>query len=92
MKKASEYAEAILRDDTSRIVSETPREYGDEYLKRVYEFDDGAVVEYEWQSTPDGRTSPDGKFNHRFTLVTPPAKNPQNFAAGEIYVINYPVR
>jgi hypothetical protein len=90
MRKAEEYADIILRDERELIVSETPTIYDEEQIERVYEFDDGAVVKYEWQSTPDGRTSPDGKYNHRFTLEKPPSPNPGRLKKGVIKVINYP--
>jgi hypothetical protein len=90
MKKVEEYADIIMRDEREKIVSERPTVYETDKIERVYEFEDGAVVKYEWQNTPDGRTSPDGKFNHRFTLVTAPTPNPHGFEAGVIKQINYP--
>lgn len=91
MKNAEQYADIIMNDDREKIVSEIPTVYDDDRIERVYEFGDGAVVKYEWQSTPDGRTSPDGKYNHRFTLVEPPSPNPGKLKKGVIKVINYPV-
>lgn len=90
MKTAEEYADVIMRDEREKIVSETPIVYEAERIERIYEFADGAIVKYEWQSTPDGRTSPDEKFNHRFSLISPPEPNPNNFKKGIIKVINYP--
>ena len=90
MKNAEEYAEIIMRDEREKIVSETPTVYETDKIERVYEFADGAVVKYEWQNTPDGRTSATGAFNHRFTLVTPPDPNPRKFKKGIIKEINYP--
>lgn len=92
MKKAEEYAEIILRDEREKIVRETPTVYESDKIERIYEFRDGAVVKYEWQSTPDGRTSPTGEFNHRFTLLEPPSPNPEDFKKGIIKQINYPSR
>lgn len=91
MRKAEDYANIIMNDERDQIVSETPTVYEDDRIERVYEFDDGAVVKYEWQSTPDGRTSPDGKYNHRFTLEKLPSPNPGKLKKGVIRVINYPV-
>jgi hypothetical protein len=91
MKTAEEYADIIMRDEREKIVSETPSVYEADRIERVYEFPDGAVVKYEWQSTPDGRTSADGKFNHRFTLITLPKSNPNGFKEGIIKVISYPI-
>lgn len=90
MKNAADYADQILADDLENIVSETPTVYDAERIERIYEFADGAIVKYEWQSTPDGRTSPDGLFNHRFTLLAAPAPNPHKFKKGIIKVIDYP--
>lgn len=92
MKKAEEYAEIIMRDEREQIVSETPTVYETGRIERIYEFADGAVVKYEWQSTPDGRTSATGAFNHRFTLVTLPEPNPNKFKKGIIREINYPLQ
>jgi len=90
MKKAEEYADIILRDEREKIVSETPTVYETNKIERVYEFADGAIVKYEWQSTPDGRTSANGKFNHRFSLTTLPDPNPNGFKKGVIKQIDYP--
>ncbi len=90
MKKAEEYADIIMRDDREKIVSETPTIYDNDKIERIYEFADGAIVKYEWQNTPDGRTSASGDFNHRFTLTALPDPNPNSFKKGIIKVINYP--
>jgi len=90
MKNAEEYADIIMRDEREKIVSETPTVYETDRIERLYEFADGALVKYEWQNTPDGRTSADGKFNHRFTLITLPKTNRNGFKKGIIKVINYP--
>lgn len=90
MKSTEEYADIIMRDEREKIVSETPTVYETDKIERLYEFADGAVVRYEWQGTPDGRTSADGKFNHRFTLITLPEPNPNGFKKGVIRQIDYP--
>ena len=90
MKSTEEYAEIIMRDEREKIVSETPTVYETDRIVRVYEFEDGAIVKYEWQATPDGRTSETGEFNHRFTLTTLPDPNSHGFKKGIIKVINYP--
>lgn len=86
MKNAEEYADIIIRDERERIVRETPTVYEDEKIERIYEFDDGAVLKYEWQHAPAAEA-----FNHKFTLIEPPAPNPQRFRTGVVKVINYPV-
>ncbi len=90
MKSSEEYADIIIRDEREKIVNETPTVYTADKIERVYEFADGAVVKYEWQSTPDGRTSPDERFCHQWSLINPPASNPNKFKKGIIKVINYP--
>lgn len=90
MKKSADYADIIMRDEREKIVSETPTVYETDRIVRVYEFADGAIVKYEWQATPDGRTSETGEFNHRFTLTTLPNPNPHDLKKGIIKVINYP--
>ena len=89
MKKAEDYADIIMRDEREKIVSEKPTVYENDKIERVYEFADGAVVRYEWQNTPDGRTSANGEFNHRFTLITLPDPNPHKFKKGIIKQIDY---
>ncbi len=90
MKKTIEYAEIIMNDEREKIVAETPTIYESDKIERIYEFADGAIVKYEWQATPDGRTSAVGAFNHRFTLISLPPKNPHGFKKGIIKEIDYP--
>ena len=73
----------IKEDDTEKIVRETPTVYEADRIDREYEFDDGAVVKYEW------RDAVLNEFNHRFTLVTPPKPNPGKLKAGVIRTIEY---
>jgi hypothetical protein len=90
MKTSAAYADIILADEREKIISETPTIYQDDKIERIYEFADGAIVKYEWQSTPDGRTSAEEIFNHRFTLIALPEPNPNKLKKGIIRVINYP--
>lgn len=90
MNTAEEYADIIIRDEIEKIVKETPTVYTDDVIERVYEFADGAIVKYEWQSTIGGRTSAEERYNHQFSLITLPVPNPNNFKIGIIKVINYP--
>ncbi len=89
MQDAEEYAEIIIRDETERIVSEKPTVYSDHKIERIYEFEDGAVVKYEWQTRPAENASNAENYNHRFTLITPPSPNPCKFETGVIKAINY---
>lgn len=90
MKSAEEYANIIIRDETAKIVAETPTVYTADKIERIYEFADGAIVKYEWQSSPSGRTSENGDYNHKFTLTVLPTPNPNKFEIGVVKVINYP--
>jgi hypothetical protein len=90
MKNAEEYADIIIRDEREKIVSEKPTVYTDDKIERVYEFGDGAIVKYEWQSSPTGRTSAIERYNHKFSLTKLPSPNPNKFKTGVVKVINYP--
>lgn len=72
-----------MQDETEKIVRETPTVYEDTRIEREYEFEDGAVVKYEW------RDASLGDFNHQFTLVQPPKPNPGKFSPGVIKTIDY---
>ena len=85
MKNAEEYADIIIRDDREKISSETPTDYTDEKIEKLYEFSDGAVVKYEWQNAPTKNET----YNHRFTLLAPPSPNPNKLKKGIIKSIDY---
>lgn len=80
---AEKYVAIIMNDDLEKIVRETPTVYENARIEREYEFEDGAVVKYEWQDISIG------EFNHRFTLVRAPQPNPHKYAAGVIRTIGY---
>lgn len=80
---SEKYVAIIMNDDTERIVRETPTVYENARIEREYEFEDGAVVRYEWRDVSLGG------FNHRFTLVRPPKPNPRKLSAGVIRTIDY---
>ena len=90
MKSAEEYANIIIRDEREKIVAETPTVYTPDKIERIYEFADGAIVKYEWQSSPSGRTSENGDYNHKFSLTVLPTPNPHKFKIGVVKVIDYP--
>ena len=87
MKNAEGYADIIIRDERDKIVSEKPTIYSDEKIERIYEFEDGAVVKYEWQNVEAGKQPETERFNHKFTLTELPSPNPQKFKKGVIKVI-----
>ncbi len=80
---AEKYVGIIMRDETDEIVSETPTVYENARIERVYEFSDGAIVKYEWQDVSIR------DFNHRFTLIEAPKKNPGKLEPGVIKTIDY---
>ena len=87
IQNAEKYAEVILNDEREKIAAETPTVFTDDKIERVYEFADGAVVKYEWQSQPAANAAE--KYNHRFTLLNPPTANSNNLKKGIIKVIDY---
>lgn len=89
MKNAEEYADIIIRDEREKISKETPTRYGDDRIERVYEFDDGATVRYDWQSRRASENSKNESYNHRFVLVTLPSPNPLRLKKGIIKKIDY---
>lgn len=91
MKKidsAEKYARIIMEDDLNQIAWEETLDHGDDYIAREYEITDGAFIKYEWRSFPG--KSANENYNHRFTLVTPPKKNPDKLKPGIIYQIDHP--
>ncbi len=89
MNTILEYVEIITHDLRDKIVSETPTVYEDDYLERVYEFEDGAILSYEWRDFPSNKVPIEDRFNHRFSLKKLPTPNPNNFELGVIKSINY---
>lgn len=87
VQNAEEYAEIILNDEREKIVAETPTVFTGDKIERVYEFGDGAVVKYEWQSFPAATKTE--KYNHRFTLLALPTTDSGAMKTGIIKVINY---
>ncbi|MCC6327879.1 MAG: hypothetical protein IT174_05145 [Acidobacteria bacterium] len=80
---AEKYVGIIMRDDTEKFVRETPKIYEPHHIVREYEFEDGAIVTYEWRDTSFG------DFNHQFTLIQAPNKNPDKLKPGIIKTISY---
>ena len=80
---AEDYVQIIMRDDTEKFVRETPVLYENARIEREYEFEDGAVIRYEWRDISLGG------FNHQFTLVKTPTHNSSELATGVIKTIDY---
>ena len=66
--KSNRYVTNIIQDIQNTFVREQTIKFSETRIERVYEFDDGAVVKYEWQDFPPTGNDED-KYNHRFTLV-----------------------
>lgn len=80
------YANSIIEDVRSRFTHEETTKFTDDEIERIYEFEDGAVVKYEWRKGGRGRG---GGFNHRFTMVKPPKPNPNKLKKGVIREIGF---
>lgn len=86
--QADEYVRIIMEDDLEKIAGEETVIYKEnEKIERLYTFDDGAVVRYEWQSFPFDASAE--RYNHRFSLVTLPSPNPNKLKSGVIKTIDY---
>lgn len=83
----NQYVNIITSDVFEEIADEETIVQTSEKIERLYYFHDGAVVRYEWQGFPFGK--PAESFNHRFTLITPPAPNPRQFETGVIKTIEF---
>jgi hypothetical protein len=82
------YVTSIIEDIQTRFIEEKTTRFSEGFIEREYTFEDGAVVKYEWQDAP--RSGSADKFNHKFTLLTPPKPNPHKLKKGVIKEINYP--
>jgi hypothetical protein len=87
-KNTNSYVNSIIQDIQNHFVKEKTLKHSNVKIERIYEFEDGAVIKYEWQDAP--RSGSAGKFNHRFTLESPPKPNPNKLKKGVIRIINYP--
>ncbi|MFV0388895.1 MAG: hypothetical protein ACK5NT_09070 [Pyrinomonadaceae bacterium] len=85
-KATKMYINSIIEDVQTRFVSEETTFFSENRIERMYEFADGAIVKYEWQSPFE--SGADG-FNHKFTLSTPPKPNPEKLKVGVLRVITY---
>lgn len=81
------YVNAIIEDVQNSFVREQTISFSDSKIERVYEFEDGAVIRYEWQ---DETASAHGEsFNHRFTLIKVPTPNQGDLELGIIKNVHY---
>ncbi len=86
-EQTENYVKSILQDIRNHFVKEETVEYSEDKIERLYEFEDGAVIKYEWQNAP--RFDSAGTYNHKFTLETVPKPNPSKLKTGVIKVIDY---
>lgn len=82
------YVNSIIQDIQNHFVREETVKHSKTRIERIYEFEDGAVIKYEWQDAP--RSGAGDRFNHRFTLENPPKPNPEKLKKGLTRSINYP--
>ncbi|MEZ5305686.1 MAG: hypothetical protein R2684_00930 [Pyrinomonadaceae bacterium] len=87
-KYTNYYVTSIIQDIQTRFVEEKTTKFSARKIERMYEFDDGAVVTYEWQDSAS--VSGDEDYNHRFTLKKVPKPNPNKLKPGIIKVIPHP--
>ena len=85
--QANYYINAIIKDVQNAFVREETTTFNNSKIVREYEFEDGAIIKYEWQSEESAKNGE--VFNHRFTLIKPPTPNSGNLEQGVIKVINY---
>lgn len=86
-KHTNYYVTSIIQDIQTRFITEKTTKFSLSQIERTYEFDDGAVVKYEWRDAV-AASEKDG-FNHRFTLTKPPKPNPHKLTKGVIKVIEH---
>jgi phage baseplate assembly protein gpV len=81
------YVNAIIKDVQNAFVREETTSFSESRIERIYEFEDGAIVKYEWQ---DEESSIRGEnYNHRFTLIKLPTPNPGNLELGVLKTVGY---
>ena len=86
-KQINMYVTSIIEDIRTRFTNEETTKFSEDFIERIYTFEDGAVIKYEWQNGE--RSGSKDKFNHRFTLETLPKPNPNKLKKGVIKTINY---
>ncbi len=80
-----EYVKIIVEDDLNRISGENTVIQEPFYIRREYQIDDGAVIQYEWRAFPGDAA--DENFNHRFTLTELAKPNPSKHKVGVLKTI-----
>jgi hypothetical protein len=84
---ANFYVNAIIKDIQNQFVREETTNFSEGKIEREYEFEDGAIVKYEWQNRDESQKNE--PFNHRFTLIKTPIENEDDLQIGIIKVLNY---
>lgn len=86
--KGEDYVKIIIEDELDRIAWEDTIVQEPAYIRRDYEIDDGAVIQYEWRVFPG--ESEDDKYNHRFTMTILPKNNSEKLKLGLLKSIPHP--
>lgn len=86
--KGEDYVKIIIEDELDRIAWEDTIVREPAYIRREYEIDDGAVIQYEWRAFPG--ESADDNYNHRFTMTILPRENPAELELGLLKTIPHP--
>ncbi len=81
------YVNAIIKDIQNAFVREETIIFSESNIERIYEFEDGAIIRYEWQS--ETQAAMNEEFNHRFSMIKLPSPNTDNFQNGIIKTISY---
>ncbi len=82
------YVRIIIEDERDRITSDDTVVREPAYIRREYEIDDGAVIQYEWRAFP-GKSAEDN-YNHRFTMTILPKNNKEKLKLGLLKTIPHP--
>lgn len=85
--QANYYVNAIIKDVQNAFIREETLSFNDSKIVREYEFEDGAIIKYEWQS--EAESAKENSFNHRFTMTKVPTPNKGNLELGVIKVVKY---
>lgn len=85
--QANYYVNAIIKDVQNAFIREETLSFNDSKIVREYEFEDGAIIKYEWQSEAEAIQG--NSFNHKFTLTKVPTPNTGDLELGVLKTVNY---
>lgn len=84
---ANSYVNAIINDIQNQFVREETITFSESKIVREYEFEDGAIIKYDWQNEDESIKSE--PFNHKFTLIRNPIPNPAHLELGVLKTVKY---